>query len=144
MTPTPLEALIARLESADGPDRELDEAIAALCDPTDDPRLAAFESGDDYPRNYTRSIDAALALVPEGRWNGEIFWNFGEQGRGFCELNLANPRWDDPDCPPDEAHRHLACVSSHIGPGEIKARPLALAICIAALRARAALTREEG
>lgn len=63
-----IAGMIAKLERATGSDRELDQLIAELCAPTDDPRMAAFESGDDYPRNYTKSIDAALSLVPEGHF----------------------------------------------------------------------------
>lgn len=60
-----LDALIARLEAAEG-SRELDAQIAALCAPTDDPRMASFENGRDYPDRYTTSLDAALTLVPDG------------------------------------------------------------------------------
>lgn len=55
--------LIARLEAAPRGAAALDELIAKLHDPTDDPRMAAFENGRDYPDLYTRSLDAALALT---------------------------------------------------------------------------------
>jgi len=59
--------LIAKLEAAEGPSRELDAEIDIL----------ALESGwreerymtPDTTPHYTSSIDAALTLVPEGlRW----------------------------------------------------------------------------
>ena len=50
--------LIARVEAAQGPDRELDAEIHAL-GLTVDSRLV-------IPRAYTASLDAAAALVPDG------------------------------------------------------------------------------
>lgn len=71
------DELIARLESADGPSRELDWAIAEslgwtrrqvgqviACYAPSDPHMKA-----GAPR-YTASIDAALTLVPEGWQHG--------------------------------------------------------------------------
>ena len=94
------------------------------------------------PLRYTTSLDSALTLVPEGDWNGEISWHFGELRKGgYVELNLANPAWKTPDgfdlsLPPDA---HAACVNSYEDqePDNFNARPLALALCIAALKARA-------
>ena len=53
-TPTLLE-LIAKLEKASGPDRELDYLIAD-----------AFKWRQSIIPSFTLSLDAALALVPEG------------------------------------------------------------------------------
>ncbi len=80
----------------------------------------------------TRSLDAALTLVPEGQWNGNIMWNFGDLRKGgFVELNCG---------PVSEAGTYEACVDSYEDqePAGRKPRPLPLALCIAALKARAA------
>ncbi len=58
MSGAEMEALIQRVEAAEGPDRELDGEIhgipsAACCD------------WDDVP-HYTASLDAAASLIPEG------------------------------------------------------------------------------
>lgn len=92
---------------------------------------------------YTRSLDAAMTLIPEGAWDGEIMWSFGDARiGGYVEMGLANPAWlapgYDPEKPP---HAHAAWVSSYDdqdkrGPEHIKPRPMALAMCIAALKAR--------
>ena len=53
--------LLARLESADGPDRELDAMIQH--------RITSgvgCGAAQDAPPRYTASIDAALTLVPDG------------------------------------------------------------------------------
>lgn len=77
--PRRLDDLIAKLEAATGPSRELDSAIAAAlgvdgwtAEEWDaviaDPEIENPEIGS-APR-FTRSIDAALTLVPEGsRWS---------------------------------------------------------------------------
>jgi hypothetical protein len=56
--------LIARLEKATGPSFELDEAIWCALNPDHD---STTYNGDPY----TQSLDAALTLVPEG-WSGTI------------------------------------------------------------------------
>ena len=93
-----IEELIARLEAADGPSRELDDAIEML--------------RPDYLRQphcrYTSSIDAALSLVPE-----QYDWVLDSDG--LAALLFAN----------------RAC---HTGRGKTPA----IALCIAALKARAA------
>lgn len=96
-----------------------------------------------YLPHYSTSVDAALTLVPEGDWGGEIMWNFGALKRGgYVELNLANPAWMVPGYNTDDPpHAHLACVSSYDDIDEGKPdhpRPLAIALCIASLRARTA------
>jgi hypothetical protein len=116
---TDLAALIAKLDAVQGPSRELDAEIAALCAPTDDPRLAAFESGDDYPRNYTRSLDAALSLLgPPGYPLWTMTLELRAHGDKYgttamCEVTI-----------PSSEFR-----SCH-------ARSPAIAVCIAALKAR--------
>lgn len=133
--------LIARLEKAQGPSRELDAAVwARVCAPADftDFSIAAecrveFEPNEDGsvrmyvygPReegpnyvgrraapHYSSSVDAALSLVPEG---------FVHHTRA---LNI------------EGTMRHEACVD--YAPWREGAN-LALALCIASLRARAAL-----
>lgn len=80
--------LITRLESADGPSRELDADIAraigwecVVRDPEAQGKYVCwrkhYRSGEwiMLPR-YTASIDAALTLVPEG-WDWAIFHTNG-------------------------------------------------------------------
>ena len=111
-----MDELIARLEAAAGPDRELDAAIAGT-----DPNTVQWHSEDETPR-YTASIDAALTLVPEGldapgSFKIERFY----LGNGI-EKNRACV-WDG-----------LGSFSS-LDTASEGATP-ALAICIAALKAR--------
>jgi len=107
-----LDDLIARLESATGPDRMADAQIhLALSRPV---RQCADEDGCLYEQlasipAYTASLDAALTLMPPGR-----------------KVTIEWLRY--PDQP---------CVSVD-GGDWIGGNNLALAICIAALRARAA------
>ena len=78
-----LASLIARLEAAEGPSRELDAEIAALCviGPSQDvwaepdsPGMVrvlgcgSISSQSVRARRYTASLDSALSLVPEGVW----------------------------------------------------------------------------
>lgn len=77
-----LQDLIARLEAATGPDRELDVKIIEAINPgsrwepyspkarikwlMDESGQRTICYGKDRIPNYTTSIDAALTLVPEG------------------------------------------------------------------------------
>lgn len=144
-----LLALIERLEQAPEGSRELDYEIFIFDSVVPEASQSARELASLLPRpmpdhagfwpTYTTSIDAALSLVPEGQWNGEIFWNFGELAKGgYVELNLANPEWLKPDCDPSQTAVHAACVNSYEDqePNRHSPRPFALALCIAALRAR--------
>lgn len=117
--------LIERLEAAGWPDRELDAEIAPIMglrivDEGHQIGRVCYDAnnhGVPLPR-YTASIDAALTLVPEG-WTYE-----GRQGpSGFPHI------WT------------LSTIKS----GDVRyttvtgrARSTALALCIAALRAREA------
>jgi hypothetical protein len=89
--------LIARLEAATGPDRELDAAIAQavgfvlrLPEQSEGPErlpdvkrwyhpdghaVGWYEGSDQFPSYYTASIDAALTLMPEGS-----LWNVSDYG----------------------------------------------------------------
>lgn len=150
---TDLLALAAECEKAEGPDRALDAKVGAairLCPDLDlskllypdaaefvaeeDGAIRVFAKGDDgemrsfhkrgAPR-YTASIDAALTLVPEGSvWH--VMTDFGG-------LNRAKV---------GPAGRPSASVYSGGGPGDhfvtADAETPALALCAAALRARAA------
>lgn len=145
--------LLAELERAEQGSLEIDWQIERFLNPLANrnqtwPMLANVGTvstksrGSRQIRPYTRSLEWALTLVPEG-WGGQIKWNAGEQG-GFVELDFPNPRWSDPDCPPDELNRYGELVSSYDEEHEPKARPLALAVCIAALRAIQALKEKAG
>ena len=120
--------LIARLEAAEGPSRELDLDISY---------------GLGLPDwLFTGSVDAALTLVPEGPWSGEIIWRFGDlKIGGFVELNKANPAWLEPGYDYSEPpHAHAACVDSYSDQEpDPQPRPIPIAICIASLRAREAM-----
>lgn len=117
-----MDDIIARLEKATGPDRELDGDISEAIgfSPVDyrrgEPRWASMywfqlsDRVDPWPcPPYTASIDAALTLVPEG-----ADWNVG-----------ANP----PSA--DIAHRAERWMTDEC----FSATP-AIALCIAALKAR--------
>lgn len=72
---------------------------------------------------YTRSLDAAVTLVPEG-WLLITLSEIAGDGLSFCKLaNTESP------------------VKESIGFGS---KTLALDVCAAALRARSALTKPEG
>jgi hypothetical protein len=124
-----LMELAKRLEAATGPDRELDGGIAAL----DHPEVQCVTIGPDHRREdwvyidrstaapssrpvprFTASLDAAMSLVPEG-WRVRDFGDWEDRWL----LTLMN----EDTC---------ETVESRSGRG----RP-ALALCAAALRARA-------
>jgi hypothetical protein len=119
MTAPDIDGLVERLEKASGPDRQLDGAIAMLIDDVPDwcrgpTTVGTYEHpkrGILNARRFTESIDAAMTLVPEG-------WCWGL----FDEPNA----WLWPT-----ATRDL--LTGIQGKG---ATP-AIALCIAALRARA-------
>lgn len=76
-----MHELIERLEKATGPDRELDAAIAlAIGLPTLNGRIGGVSYRDELCEPappYTASIGAALTLVPDGAFGGEIKWDSG-------------------------------------------------------------------
>jgi len=111
-----IDALIARLEKATVPDRELDRAIG---------RAVGVEIVSDYANglnrvikdipHYTASIDAALTLVPEGMdWDVNNMTGNGDY-RSYVMYLSAPGEW-----------------TSRSG----KAINPAIALCIAALKAR--------
>lgn len=98
--------LIARLEAATEGNRELDVEIH---------QLRGFIT--DTPAPYTQSIDAALTLIPDG-WTVSVM-RFSD-GEGYVELS-------------DNQGRFLVKGDTEIYQ---EAATPALAICIAALKAR--------
>lgn len=155
MTPdrAALEALIERLEKATEGSHELDaEIVIALCLPRE---VGIDDDGCEYERlgdgqHFTRSVDAALTLVPEGWDSQEI---------------RQEPWWkDQPPCDATihrNGHEHIPLIyvkrdkqsglyvaQMGVEPGKVwgafgqaETRPLAL--CIAALRARLAEMKED-
>jgi len=121
--------LIERLEALSGPDREVDEAIADALFPP-----APFAQLKDAPiptgcrmwqqnghiqsaLRYTASIDAAMTLVPE-----ECAWNLGGSPvKGFAGAGSFG-----------------AMIEQGIDQIHGEAPTPAIALCIAALRARSA------
>lgn len=122
-----MRELIERLERATGPDLDLDHAIAAAINPEDGHGVLL----------YTASVDAALSLasllpddfgigvmrssypldIPDNgpRWNAEI-WNIRDRTAKDYQQNLAQMK---------------IYSGKHISP--------AIALCIAALKARGAI-----
>jgi hypothetical protein len=130
-----LLALAERCEQATGPDRELDAEIAWMLTAQDRKRLGPpdlrreiwhaglstpawvpFENVSSFHPNYTSSLDAAVTLVPEG-WGYELRQNHSRLRRALCRM------WD----------------GRFIWPGGTVAAGPALALCAAALRARATM-----
>lgn len=115
--------LITRLESADGPSRELDWAIAESLGWTRrqvGQVIACYAPGDPHMKagapRYTASIDAALTLVPEGH-SGQVSFN-----PNSAYATVVSPKCCDP------------LDDEHIFSAGSKAPALALAA--AALKAR--------
>jgi hypothetical protein len=125
--------LIARLEAAAEGSKELDWEIAGK-------PLWEYPPNDRRPNYnnplYTTSLDAALTLVPEGLWGGKIMWNGSERANGgYVELECG---------PVSEGGVWAALVNSYDAEDDReeipKPKPLALALCIAALKARRVAT----
>jgi len=116
---TDLPDIIARLEKATGPDRELDAAIADWLGIAVDNDVGAF-----LPY-FTRSIDDALGLVPQG-FDAQVIWSGASAPahcRGGAVVSQPTKNWSKKD-------RGEICATSHHKPTP------ALALCIAALKAR--------
>lgn len=114
------EDLIARLEAVREGSRELDEAITALVLPgaAEEMRFAGITP------NYSRSLDAALALVPT-QWR----WLLDKRPWGDQRLDGFRA---EVYLPAHSYKSDRSDVPMHWGPTP------ALALCIAALKARAA------
>lgn len=117
--------LIAALEKAERPSRELDAEIAALiaetqpAHPMPDGTIWIEGCGSEssrtlHSRSYTRSIDAALTLVPDG-----FDWFVSSEFHGTQFFATVTSK--------DRLHNFVA--------RGILATP-AIALCIAALKAR--------
>ena len=65
MSDDDMRALIARVEAASGPDREVDRAITDAVN---------YMGGIIYAPAFTASLDAAASLVPEGWWVGGVHY----------------------------------------------------------------------
>ena len=129
---TDTQSLIARLEQATGPDRELDADIAVAVDGGEIVWKMANYTMESYPArrhpsphhiggycnahvpSYTASIDAALTLVPSGKGH-DPWWMLKAAWRGIAKAEI----WVDGKGKPFRG----------------EAATPALAICIAALRA---------
>lgn len=110
---TALQSIIDRLAKATGPDRVID---AMLHEVVIGPLPLETATAMQAPKPYTASTDAALSLVPEGFFIFEM----GQSGRDLAHgyyVNMAGKN------------------GRYFGEG---AKTLPLAICIAAIRARAA------
>jgi len=124
-----LGELITKLEAAKGPDRRLDEAICESLgyEVRWDHRLPGrgfYEpvkgySWQDVPA-YTHSLDEALTLVPKG-----CGYTLNGGSIRLCVAELRRPPEGDPD-------------GWWVTVGSASASTLAIALCIAALRARLA------
>jgi hypothetical protein len=146
-----MQDLIERLEKADGPDRELGNDILFAAGWTQNEmdygggnQVTVWMAPDDteyldgdHP-DPTKSIDAAVALLPSGFW-----WR-----GGTCYLSseaTVCPDHNNPEhrerllreCPPSIEHWDSG-IEVEIRPGSDHA--LARAICAASLRARHALS----
>ena len=107
-----MKELIERLEKATGPDRELDEAV----------ERAIFDEGKEWRSAhlpyFTASLDAALTLVPEGyRW---LVGNAWKDKHGSCPAMAT------------------VALAGDYGTRPTSAATPAIALCIAALKAREA------
>ena len=108
--------LIARLEAAEIGSRELD---AAIYDAIDSPAIKIKTTLDyDFPA-YTTSLDAALTLVPEG-----LAWGVADRK--------------------DKSKPLAICGHADNPMTETYAATPALALCIAALKARVAQGKDDG
>lgn len=110
-----MDELIARLEKAAEPDRQLDIALDKVRWPDQHGRI-------NLPY-YTHSIDAALTLVPDLIWF-EIEAGTQSNGSGRFEWPLV----------------HFGCQRTGNALGTVQVKTLAIALCIAALKARMAVT----
>jgi hypothetical protein len=126
--------LIERLEKASGPDREVDAAIMyAEIERGAGMTVARIPELTETASYYTSSIDAALTLVPEGWPIDQLSWwprvpqNYEDQR--VCRVKIIALR---PDGFADKECFHAVAKSP------------AIALCIAALKARAALSTKHG
>jgi hypothetical protein len=144
--------LIERLEKATGPDRELDAEIAAklkLCSVANNPWIQKWAGewkainglvhligdhgshGNFRPAAFTSSLDAALTLVPDGlEWQVSTRAPKPHAGRAYIHNNEMQ-----------FSGGGMARNPRYLGWEDTAATPI-LALCLAALCARAASTAE--
>ena len=119
-----LSDLIARLEKAAGPDRELDRAIALAMGWTESRAsmhmLRSPSGTQEFPYAYTRSIDAAMTLVPDDQW---LALSGPHSKIGGFYHGTGPKRFD------------VLIGKSDDGGGEAKGATHAIALCIAAMKA---------
>lgn len=124
--------LIERLEKATGPDRRID---ATIHEAVERPFVMEFfaEYSTEQTRNlsyvpsYTSSIDAALTLFPDG-WFGRVEPRFHSDDGCVSWLAYGlKPDWSKWHPHDDEAWITLV---------DARAQKSAIALCIAALKAR--------
>lgn len=119
--------LAARVEGLAGPDRRIDAEICLalglsggnpIVSPGCDGWLVGSESNPNpvEAARYTASLDAAMALIPEGRGRGAFAMSRDSFGRTHCDV------WTDVEF---NRREHGSAKSA------------ALALCAAALRAKA-------
>lgn len=99
MTDATLSALLARVEAATGPDREIDLSLAALAYPKTPRSYWADHTGHGAQEEYTASVDAALALIERvlpGWTVGEIKQSrFGSDPRLRWRAALFTPEHEE-------------------------------------------------
>jgi hypothetical protein len=130
-----LADLIARLEGARGPDRDLDFALHRLDMGEWLDREGYSRNGDGYfstsakyprvagPEHFTGSLDAALALVERKLPGWGIYMRSDRDG---CGAGLTYPK------------------HNLVTPGHVETKTLPLAVCLALLRALQAQEGGEG
>lgn len=127
MTDSPLPLLIERLGKLSGPDREVDDAISWN---VSHPGVRRWSSHDAFGKltetaalKYTESIDAAMPLVPDGK-----YWVVGF-GKNRLDEPLGGAQIIDP--------------ISYETIAEGESTTPAIALCLASLRARLSLAQKE-
>ena len=130
--------LITELEQAKEGSRELDLAVATEIDWLER-GVSLRQFREKFPAgnplhwgfpHYTASIDAALTLVPKGWWISRIY----QDEDGF-EVMLIDPSSDEGMGTPNYVEAVLMADGNGIP-------TIALALCIAALRAREAMKEQ--
>lgn len=123
---TAIREIVERLERAEGPNFRLEQEIMWAVRNVPE----RHRSDHDKPPAYTSSLDAAMTLVPEG-W----FWRVGHTTsyQAWAFVNRCHPDHADKGDEHSFKREHW----------EPKSTP-ALALCIAALRARLASGAQGG
>ncbi len=139
-----MQDLIAILEAASGGSRELDREIAiklgyqyqiglGLTNYVTGVDAAALDLQKLYIARWTTSVDAALTLVPEGMcWD---VWFDVRRPKGRVTVSISTPDYQYKDMPGRDG-AETVLVKGTVWRATQKPTP-ALAICIAALKARA-------